>query len=231
MRPQDRPRPVPTRPVSATSWPAARRGRVTGTDLLTRFATGAAPVDAFGIGVDAPPAHTGLAPDRLATYDDVSQAAMHEQFARRRVYVHLPRRASLGLSLLEATHLGMPVVALAVTEAYEAVPPGDGALSTNPGTPGTRHAPSSRTRSSPTPTERRPARPRSTGTASTASCGTGMPCSATPPRTAETALRRQRVPAPAPHADCLVPDVCLDARDTRLSTMPPRHLARRGIRS
>ncbi|CAI7976634.1 conserved hypothetical protein [Frankia sp. Hr75.2] len=126
MRPQDRPRPVPTRPVSATSWPAARRGRVTGTDLLTRFATGAAPVDAFGIGVDALPAHTGLAPDRLATYDDVSQAAMHEQFARRRVYVHLPRRASLGLSLLEATHLGMPVVALAVTRPTRRYRPATG---------------------------------------------------------------------------------------------------------
>lgn len=48
MRPQDRPRPVPTRPVSATSWPAARRGRVTGTDLPTRKARQAA-LDRYGL--------------------------------------------------------------------------------------------------------------------------------------------------------------------------------------
>jgi glycosyltransferase involved in cell wall biosynthesis len=48
------------------------------------------------------------------------------------VYVHPVRWTSLGLSLLEAMHLGMPVVALATTEAVEAVPEGAGALSTRP---------------------------------------------------------------------------------------------------
>ncbi|ONH23655.1 glycosyltransferase [Pseudofrankia asymbiotica] len=109
-----------------------RRGRVTGTDLLAPFAA-AAPVDAFGIGAAALPAHTGLPADRLGTFDDVTQRRMHIEFARRRVYAHLPRWTSLGLSLLEAMHLGMPVVALATTEAYEAVPPGAGILSTDPG--------------------------------------------------------------------------------------------------
>ena len=108
-----------------------RCGRVTGTDLIGRFAT-AAPVDAFGIGAAALSAHTGLPADRLGTFDDVSQRTMHAEFARRRVYAHLPRWTSLGLSLLEAMHLGMPVVALATTEAYEAVPPGAGVLSTDP---------------------------------------------------------------------------------------------------
>jgi glycosyltransferase involved in cell wall biosynthesis len=42
------------------------------------------------------------------------------------------RWTSLGLSLLEAMHLGMPVVALATTEAVEAVPPEAGVLSTRP---------------------------------------------------------------------------------------------------
>ena len=37
---------------------------------------------------------------------------------------------SLGLSLLEAMHLGMPVVALATTEVVEAVPPEAGVIST-----------------------------------------------------------------------------------------------------
>jgi glycosyltransferase involved in cell wall biosynthesis len=46
--------------------------------------------------------------------------------------VHPVRWTSLGLSLLEAMHLGMPVVGLATTEAVEAVPPGAGVLSTNP---------------------------------------------------------------------------------------------------
>ena len=53
--------------------------------------------------------------------------------ARRRVYLHPHRWTSLGLSLLEAMHLGMPVVALATTEALEAVPPGAGVVSTRLG--------------------------------------------------------------------------------------------------
>ena len=55
---------------------------------------------------------------------------MHDELARRRVYLHPIRWTSLGLSLLEAMHLGMPVVALATTEAVEAVPPAAGVLST-----------------------------------------------------------------------------------------------------
>jgi glycosyltransferase involved in cell wall biosynthesis len=108
-----------------------RRGRVTGTDLLAEF-TGAAPVDAFGIGVAALPAHTGLPRTRLAVFDDLAQADLHDALARRRVYVHLSRWTSLGLSLLEAMHLGMPVVAVAATEAIEAVPAEAGVLSTDP---------------------------------------------------------------------------------------------------
>ena len=50
--------------------------------------------------------------------------------ARRRVYLHPIRWTSLGLSLLEAMHLGMPVVALATTEVPEAVPPEAGVVST-----------------------------------------------------------------------------------------------------
>jgi hypothetical protein len=43
------------------------------------------------------------------------------------------RWTSLGLSLLEAMHLGMPVVALATTEAPRAVPPEAGAISADMG--------------------------------------------------------------------------------------------------
>jgi hypothetical protein len=101
-----------------------RRGRVTGTDLLPAFAA-VAPLDVFGMGV------AGLASDRIATYDDPPQEIMHAELARRRVYVHPVRWTSLGLSLLEAMHLGMPVVALGATEAFEAVPPDAGVVSTS----------------------------------------------------------------------------------------------------
>jgi len=108
-----------------------RRGRYTGGDLLPLFA-GAAPLDVFGMGLAGLHERYGLAPDRVALHDDPPQAAMHAELARRRVYVHPVRWTSLGLSLLEAMHLGMPVVALATTEAVEAVPADAGVISTRP---------------------------------------------------------------------------------------------------
>jgi glycosyltransferase involved in cell wall biosynthesis len=96
---------------------ARRRGRVTGTDLLERFRA-AAPVDLFGI--DAP----------ALGGEDLDQAQLLDAIARRRVYLHPIRWTSIGLSLLKAMHLAMPVVVLGTTEAYEAVPPEAGAIST-----------------------------------------------------------------------------------------------------
>jgi glycosyltransferase involved in cell wall biosynthesis len=55
---------------------------------------------------------------------------MHAQIAQRRAYLHLCRWTSLGLSLIEAMTIGLPVVALASTEAVRAVPPDAGVLST-----------------------------------------------------------------------------------------------------
>ncbi|MEU4574339.1 glycosyltransferase [Nonomuraea sp. ATR24] len=97
-----------------------RRTRVAGTDLLPRFAA-AAPLDLFGMKVDGLP---------YGTYEDLPQHAMHAELARRRVYLHPYRWTSLGLALIEAMTLGMPVVALAATEAVEAVPPEAGVVST-----------------------------------------------------------------------------------------------------
>ena len=51
---------------------------------------------------------------------------MHAELAGRRAYLHPFRWTCLGLSLIEAMTLGMPVVALATTEAAEAVPPAPG---------------------------------------------------------------------------------------------------------
>ncbi|MFF3866536.1 glycosyltransferase [Micromonospora sp. NPDC001898] len=106
-----------------------RRWRVTGTDLLPRFAA-LAPLDVFGMGVAGLADRLGLPADRVTSHDDVPQDRMHAELARRRAYLHLCRWTSLGLSLIEAMSIGMPVVALATTEAVVAVPPEAGALST-----------------------------------------------------------------------------------------------------
>jgi hypothetical protein len=103
----------------------ARRGRVTGTDLLDRLAA-AAPLDLFGIGSE----QVGD-DDRVRAHGDLPHdERLLDELARRRLYLHTVRWTSLGLSLLEAMHLGMPVVGLATTEAVEAVPPEAGVLST-----------------------------------------------------------------------------------------------------
>jgi hypothetical protein len=94
-----------------------RRRRVTGTDLLGRLG-GAVPIDLFGMKTEA------------LGGEDLPQAKLHREMARRRVYLHPIRWTSLGLSLIEAMHLGMPVVALATTEVPEAVPPEAGVIST-----------------------------------------------------------------------------------------------------
>ncbi|MBW3602583.1 MAG: glycosyltransferase [Actinobacteria bacterium] len=102
-----------------------RRGRVTGTDLLPRLGE-AVPLDLFGIGAGELAYGHGLA----AVHDDLPQARLHAELARRRVYAHPVRWTSLGLALLEAMHLGMPVVALATTEVPDAVPADAGVVST-----------------------------------------------------------------------------------------------------
>jgi hypothetical protein len=105
-----------------------RRRRVTGTDLLPGFAQ-AARLDVFGMG-------TADLGDRLGPNvrgcGDLPQHRMHAELARRRVYLHPLRWTSLGLSLIEAMQLGMPVVALATTEAAQAVPPNVGVCATDP---------------------------------------------------------------------------------------------------
>ncbi|MFI7607213.1 glycosyltransferase [Micromonospora sp. NPDC049366] len=106
-----------------------RRWRVTGTDLLPRFAE-IAPLDVYGMRVDGLADALGLPPERVTSHDDIPQAAMHAELARRRAYLHLCRWTSLGLSLIEAMSIGMPVIALATTEAAMAVPPDAGAIAT-----------------------------------------------------------------------------------------------------
>lgn len=104
-----------------------RRGRTTGTDLLPRFASWA-PLDVFGMRTEDLAGHLGLPPERCRSRD-LAQDDLHSAMARCRLYVHPIRWTSLGLSLLEAMFLGMPVVALDTTEVREAVPDGAGVVS------------------------------------------------------------------------------------------------------
>jgi hypothetical protein len=102
-----------------------RRGRVAGTDLLARFAT-AAPLDLFGMGT-AEAVAAGLAGPG-ATANDLPQDRMHTELARRRAYVHPYRWTSLGLGLIEAMLLGLPVLAPATAGVAELIPPDCGAV-------------------------------------------------------------------------------------------------------
>lgn len=104
-----------------------RRGRTTGTDLLPRFAR-SAPLDVFGMRTEGLADHLGLPPERCRTRD-LPQHELHREMARCRLYLHPVRWTSLGLSLLEAMFLGMPVVALDTTEVREAIPEGAGVVS------------------------------------------------------------------------------------------------------
>lgn len=106
------------------------RGRTVGTDLLPRFAE-AAPLDVFGMRTDGLAAELGVERRRLQARE-LPQRDLHDAMAARRVYLHPVRWTSLGLSLLEAMHLGMPVVALDTTEVSRAVPEGAGVVSNRP---------------------------------------------------------------------------------------------------
>lgn len=107
-----------------------RRGRVVGTDLLLRLSA-EVPIDVWGMGTSElnRPGLTGDVHGR----GDVAPPALFDEVARRRVYLHTARWTSLGISLLEAMHLGMPVVAVASTMAPLTVPSEAGVVSADVG--------------------------------------------------------------------------------------------------
>jgi hypothetical protein len=107
-----------------------RRRRVLGTDLLRDFAA-AGPVDVFGIGADEVPRALGATEDGLpiASGGDLHPPELRAALAAHRAYVHPARWTSLGLSLIEAMLLGLPVLVLATTQAADAIPPEAGAVS------------------------------------------------------------------------------------------------------
>jgi glycosyltransferase involved in cell wall biosynthesis len=107
-----------------------RRRRVSGSDLVLDLAR-CVPVSVYGMGSDQlgacaeAQALSGL--DRSRCHD-LPQDRLHQAMAAHRAYLHPYRWTSLGLSLIEAMTIGMPVLALSTTEAPEAVPEGAGVV-------------------------------------------------------------------------------------------------------
>jgi glycosyltransferase involved in cell wall biosynthesis len=108
-----------------------RRGRTVGADLLEPLSA-YAQIDVWGIGTDALHANRGAVTGR----GDVPAPGLWDQIARRRVYLHTARWTSLGLSLIEAMFLGMPVVAVGATMAPLVVPAEAGVVSADTATLG-----------------------------------------------------------------------------------------------
>jgi hypothetical protein len=112
-----------------------RRWRVAGGDIVLDVAR-SLPVSVYGLEserlgeIAEERALPGL--DRARCHD-LAQDALHDALPRHRVYLHPYRWTSLGLSLIEAMTLGMPVLALSTTEVPEAVPAGCGLVTNDVG--------------------------------------------------------------------------------------------------
>lgn len=106
-----------------------RRGRIAGTDLVTELSR-TLPMTIYGMGMDALEAAAPHLAGR--TRENYPQAQLHRALGAHRAYFHPYRWTSLGLALLEAMTIGLPVLALATTEAPRAVPAEAGLLSSNP---------------------------------------------------------------------------------------------------
>jgi hypothetical protein len=89
-----------------------RRWRTVGADLLAELSS-QVPIDVWGIGSRELNRKGALASVRGK--GDVPHPRVLHQIARRRVYLHTARWTSLGMSLVEAMFLGMPIVAIGST--------------------------------------------------------------------------------------------------------------------
>ncbi|OBI74880.1 glycosyl transferase [Mycobacterium sp. E740] len=103
-----------------------RRWRTVGTDLLAGLGEHA-PIDVWGIDTDV--LTECISSARVRGRGDVPTAQLLPEVARRRVFLHTARWTSLGLSLIEAMFMGMPVVAVASTMAPLVLPPEAGVVS------------------------------------------------------------------------------------------------------
>ncbi len=114
--------------VAAVVNEPVRRWRVAGTDLLVRIARDV-PAEVYGMGLRELAAHV---PSGTTLREDLPQARLHRELAGARAYLHPYRWTSLGLALVEAMTLGMPVLALAATAVPESVPDDAGVVSADP---------------------------------------------------------------------------------------------------
>lgn len=105
-----------------------RRWRVAGADLLLAMSQ-SMPVEVYGMGLDA---LVVRAPQFVGKIHDLPQHRLHDRIGHHRAYFHPYRWTSLGLALIEAMTLGMPVLGLPTTAAPEAVPGSAGVLSSDP---------------------------------------------------------------------------------------------------
>jgi hypothetical protein len=106
-----------------------RRLWVAGTDQVVKLAA-RLPLEIYGMGMAALGEYLPDLSGHL--HDDVPQDAMHVMLSANRSYFHPYRWTSLGLSLVEAMTIGMPVLAFPATAAPESVPPEAGVLSSDP---------------------------------------------------------------------------------------------------
>jgi hypothetical protein len=104
-----------------------RRWRTVGADLLEPLSAHG-PIDVWGIGTEQLNAESPCG-HRVTGRGDVPAPDLWAKVARRRVYVHTARWTSLGLSLLEAMFLGMPIVSVAATMTPLVVPGEAGVVS------------------------------------------------------------------------------------------------------
>jgi glycosyltransferase involved in cell wall biosynthesis len=104
-----------------------RRSRVAGLDLVAKIAEHV-PVSVYGLGTDE---LSALIRTGLTGTGAVSQDELHRRMARHFAYLHPYRWTSLGLSLIEAMTLGVPVLVVAATAAPEAVPAEAGVVSSD----------------------------------------------------------------------------------------------------
>jgi hypothetical protein len=109
-----------------------RRWRTVGTDVLIELGAHV-PIDVWGIGTRELNRDTRRG---VRGKGDMPSCRLMRQVARRRVYLHTARWTSLGMSLVEAMYLGMPVVAVAATMAPLVVPAEAGVVSADVATLG-----------------------------------------------------------------------------------------------
>lgn len=104
-----------------------RRGRIVGADLLAPLGA-VVPIEVWGIGTEELN-ERGRRHSGVTGMGDVPTGQLLPAVASHRVYLHTARWTSLGMSLLEAMFMGMPVVAVASTMAPLAVPAEAGVVS------------------------------------------------------------------------------------------------------